>query len=333
MPTPRTPAPGTENHRIDPATRPALRSVPMLQPSIQQLSYLVAVADESTFSEAAATLGVSTSALSQGLAELERRVGLELFVREGRRQVLRDESAEVLAYARRVVADTRDLTRWVGELRGGRAGRLRIGMIDAAAVEHFPDQLRTFRRANSEVELMLSVAPSGELLDRLLRGELDLAVVVEPDELPSEVECSPLIEEDVVVVPPEGSTVGPVNGWGPWVLFPTGSHTRALIERELRSRGARVDVVAESHQPEVLREMARLGVGWTVLPEVQAHRPQDGRQRVRPVGRQQGQSGGRSSSVEEQSRVVLTRRRLMVARLRARSPHGAADRFVALLEG
>ena len=184
MPNPRTPA----------AQRGTSNPAPMVLPSIQQLSYLVAVADEATFSDAAATLGVSTSALSQGLAELERRVGLELFVREGRRQVLRDESAEVLAYARRVVADTRDLTRWVGELRGGRAGRLRVGMIDAAAVEHFPDQLRTFRRANSEVELMLSVAPSGELLDRLLRGELDLAVVVEPDQLPAEVACSPLLE-------------------------------------------------------------------------------------------------------------------------------------------
>ena len=318
MPNPRTPA----------AQRGTSTPALMLQPSIQQLSYLVAVADEATFSDAAATLGVSTSALSQGLAELERRVGLELFAREGRRQVLRDESAEVLAYARRVVADTRDLTRWVGELRGGRAGRLRVGMIDAAAVEHFPDQLRTFRRANSEVELMLSVAPSGELLDRLLRGELDLAVVVEPDQLPSEVACSPLLEEDIVVVPPEGSAIGPIEEWGPWVLFPTGSHTRALIERELRSRGARVEVVAESHQPEVLREMARLGVGWTVLPDVQAGMAQGGR-KTQPKARRDASPRVSAS----QSPMVLARRRLVVARLRARSPHGAADRFVALLEG
>ena len=318
MPNLRTPA----------AQRGTPTPAPMLQPSIQQLSYLVAVADAATFSDAAATIGVSTSALSQGLAELERRVGLDLFVREGRRQVLRDESAEVLAYARRVVADTRDLTRWVGELRGGRAGRLRVGMIDAAAVEHFPDQLRTFRRANSEVELMLSVAPSGELLDRLLRGELDLAVVVEPDQLPSEVACSPLLEEDIVVVPPEGSAIGPIEEWGPWVLFPTGSHTRALIERELRSRGARVEVVAESHQPEVLREMARLGVGWTVLPDVQAGMAKGGR-KAQPKARQD--ASPRVSAA--QSPMVLARRRLVVARLRARSPHGAADRFVALLEG
>jgi DNA-binding transcriptional LysR family regulator len=111
-------------------------------------------------------------------------------------------------------------------------------------------------------------------------------------------------------------------------LFPTGSHTRALIERELRSRGARVEVVAESHQPEVLREMARLGVGWTVLPDVQAGMAKGGR-KAQPKARQD--ASPRVSAA--QSPMVLARRRLVVARLRARSPHGAADRFVALLEG
>ncbi len=288
-----------------------LGSPPLLQPTIQQLQYLVAVSDAPTFSAAAASCGVSTSALSQGLAELERRLGVRLFERDGRRQVLRAESTEVLAYARRVVTDTLDISRWVHELKGGRAGRLRVGMIDAAAVEHCAEQLRSFRRSNDGVNLMLSVAPSAELLDRLARGELDLAVVVEPERATDEFEFTTLLDEDIVVVPPDGVPLGEPDSWGPWVLFPTGSHTRALIERELRVRGARVEVVAESHQPDVLREMARLGVGWTVLPAVQA-------------------GGG---SKRSQSFAELTRRRLVIARLRARSAHGAADRFAAQLQG
>lgn len=283
---------------------------PLLHPTISQLTYLVAVAEAPTFSTAASGLGVSTSALSQGLAELERRLGLQLFERHGRRQVLREEAGTVLAYARRVVADTRDISRWVHELKGGRVGRLRVGMIDAAAVDHFSTQLRSFRRTDASVDLLLSVAPSAELLERLSRGELDLAVVVEPQRDHPEFEFTALLEEDIVVVPPEGVEVAASTEWGPWVLFPTGSHTRALIERELRARGARVEVVAESHQPEVLREMTRLGVGWTVLPAVQA-----GRRRPR-----------------DPQPVVLTRRRLVIARPRGRSAHGAADRLVAMLE-
>ncbi len=283
--------------------------------TVAQLSYLVAVASSSTFSEAAASVGVSTSALSQGLAELERRLGIELFERVGRRQVLRADAAEVLAYARRVVADTRDLARWAADARTGRTGRLRVGMIDAAAVEHFPGSLRAFRRANPDVELHLVVGPSGELLEALRSGDLDLAVVVEPSAPDPSLELEALLDEPLVVVAPEGRTVGPAAEWGPWVLFPSGSHTRDVIERRLRAVGAPVHVVAESHQPEVLREMARLGVGWTVLPEAQVI----SRSRRRSPAKDRG--------------PVLTTRRLVVARRRGRIEQPAADRFVRSLLG
>ena len=305
-------------------------SLPAL--TVPQLSYLVAVADSPTFAVAASSLGVTTSALSQGLAELERRIGVALFERVGRRQVLREEASEVLAYARRVVADTGDLARWAAAVRSGASGRLRVGMIDAAAVHHCAAALRAYRRSHPEVDLRLRVAPSGELLDQLAAGALDAAVVVEPPAPDGTLELDVLLEEPLVVVPAEGLDVaagrrraaGPPDSdagdpatsdpatWGPWVLFPSGSHTRAVVEAALRARGAPVEVVAESHQPEVLREMARLGVGWTVLPELQAH-PGNRRRRV-PA-----------------EPVVLATRRLVVARRAARVANPTADALVTAL--
>lgn len=285
---------------------------PLLHLTISQLSYLVAVADAETFSAAAVSLGVSTSALSQGLAELERRVGVPLFERSGRRQILRDEAADVVSYARRVVADTRDLSRWAADTAAGRTGRLRVGMIDAAAVEHFPEHLRAFRRTNPDVVFRLIVSPSGELLEMLRRGELDVAVLVEPARADDDIDIDVLLEEPIVLVAPEGQTIGEPALWGPWVLFPRGSHTRLLIESNLRALGATVEVVAESHQPEVLREMARLGVGWTALPQAQASSRGDSAGEVGPV---------------------LGTRRLVVARRRTRTAHPAAETFVATLCG
>ncbi|HJO20216.1 MAG TPA: LysR family transcriptional regulator, partial [Acidimicrobiales bacterium] len=91
------------------------RDLPVLPNlTVQQLEYLVAAADAPTRAAAAAGLGVTPSALTQGLAELERRVGLPLFERRGRQTLLRPDAAEVLAHARRVVAATRDLARWAG---------------------------------------------------------------------------------------------------------------------------------------------------------------------------------------------------------------------------
>ena len=279
---------------------------PLVNLTVQQLAYLVAVADHETFSEAAASLSVTTSALSQGLAELERRIGLPLFERQGRRQMLRDEVAEVLAYAKRVVADTRDLGRWVAAAKHGGVGRVRVGMIDAAAVHHLHDAMTSFRRHQPEVDFRLVVAPSGELLEQLRRGDLDLAVIVDPVATEG-LDVVPVVTEELVIVAPNDQAIGGPKTWGPWVLFPRGSRTRELIERALVARGATVDVVAESHQPDVLREMTRLGMGWTVLPLAQSGR------------------------TERSGQVVVAERHLVLARPSARSANPAADQFAQSL--
>ncbi len=249
--------------------RAGVRPLPDL--SIRQLEYLVAVAEEPTWAAAADRVGVSASALSQGLSELERRVGVALFERHGRRRVVRPVASVVVDHARQVLGLTHDLAAWADRTRGGRNGAVRLGMIDAAAVVHFPDVLRRYRSDHPEVDLRLRVAPSGELLDLLVAGELDLVVCVEAPTPRDGIETTALMVEDLAVyAPPDTGQRRSPTGWGPWVLFPTGSHTRALVVDELQRLGAPIDVVAESHQPEVLREMVQLGVGWTALPTSQA---------------------------------------------------------------
>jgi DNA-binding transcriptional LysR family regulator len=238
--------------------------------SIRQLEYLVVVADAPTWAAAADEVGVSQSALSQGLAELERRIGVPLFERRGRRRVLRAAAGDVLEHARQVLALTGDLARWAERVRTGEGGGIRVGMVDVAAVNHYPTILRRFRDDHPDLELRLSVAPSEDLLDSLVGGELDLVVCVAPATPRRGVSTEPLMEEELAVYRPDGKSAGPASGWGPWVLFPTGSHTRAVIEAALRAEGATVETVADSHQPEVLREMVGLGLGWTVLPVIQA---------------------------------------------------------------
>jgi DNA-binding transcriptional LysR family regulator len=243
---------------------------PLPDLSIRQLEYLVAVDESATWATAAATVGVSPSALSQGLAELERRLGVRLFDRDGRRRHIRATAAPVVAHARQVLGLTNDLARWADRIERGATGRVRLGMIDAAAIVHFPDELQAFRVAQPGVELLLRVAPSAQLLDLLVAGQLDAVVCVAPAHAPDGIDIVPLRCEDLAVYSTPASKVGRPAEWGPWVLYPTGSHTREVVVAELRRLGAPLDVVAESHQPDVLREMVRLGVGWTVLPRSQA---------------------------------------------------------------
>ena len=254
--------------------------------TVQQLEYMVAAAASPTRAAAAAGLGVTPSALTQGLAELERRVGVPLFERHGRQTRLRPQAAEVLAHARRVVAETRDLARWAETRRSGSAGTVRLGTIDAVAVHHRAAAIRRHRRVSPDLDLRLTVAPSGALLDSLRVGDLDLVVCVESADPPVGIDTVVCLEEPLHAYAPDGAAVGAPATWGPWVTYPDGSHTRSVIAAGLIAVGAPFEVVAESNQPDVLREMVRLGMGWAVLPEAQAEAGVESLERVRrlPIG-------------------------------------------------
>ena len=279
--------------------------------SIRQLEYLVAVADSPTWAAAADSVGVSASALSQGLSELERRIGVALFESVGRRRQLRSTAQPALDHARQVVSLTRDLTRWAKRLESAQSGRIAVGMIDVAAIEYFPAVLRSFRHDRPDVELRLSVAPSRRLLDDLQSGRLDLVVCVAPPEQVVGIETITLMSEPLVVYAPPGTRIGPASTWGPWVLFPDDSHTRRLVVERLARLGAPVEVVAESHQPEVLREMVVLDLGWTVLP------------------RSQGEAGATTPTVGEQ----LLERDLVIATRAGSVRDPAADALSSALLG
>ena len=287
---------------------------PVLLPnlSVQQLEYLVAAADHPTRAAAAQNLGVTASALTQGLTELERRVGLPLFERQGRSTVLRRQADQVLAHARRVVAETRDLARWAEAQKSGSTGQIRLGAIDAVAVHHKAEAIRRFHQDSPEVDLHLTVAPSGPLLEALQSGDLDLVLCVDPTPAPPGIVTTLLFEEPLMVYAPPGAKQHPILSWGPWVSFPAGSHTRSVIAAALAAEGISYEVVAESNQPEVLREMVRLGLGWAVLPPVQA---ESGVEPLTPV-----------------RRLPIAKRKLVIARRVAAPTDPATEALITALE-
>lgn len=245
-------------------SRPKLAGI-----STSHLEYLQAALTHDTWRDAAADVGVTPSALSQGIAELERRLGLTLFDRQGRRRAPTAEAHHVSHFATRMLAELRELSRWAEEVRSGSIGDLSIGMIDTAAIHHFGDTLVQFRRANPDLTVRLFVHPSNRLLELLRSGEVDAIVAVDPPEDDRAI-ATQLIAEPLYAYAPPGTKIGGASTWGPWVGFPADSRTRALIASNLRRRRVGYDVVAESSQPAVLREMVHLGMGWCVLPQTDA---------------------------------------------------------------
>lgn len=242
-----------------------------LNVSTQQLSAFVAACDHSSLSEAAEALGVSQPAISQTISELEKRLGVKLFERQGRKLVLREDVFYVYEYARSVLASTEGLDVWLEGYKGSASGICRIGMIDTAAVHYFADLIKKFKQDRPGLDFSLSVAPSSRLQEQLLGGKLDAVVIVEPIEPQPEIETTKLLSEDIAIYAPKGGSTKP-QSWGPWVGFPPGSHTRRMISAALAKLGASYEIVAESHQPEVLIKMVDQGFGWTALPASQVER-------------------------------------------------------------
>lgn len=259
-------------------TEPARRAIPV-NVHFQQLAYLREIERSPTWAAAAAHLGLSQPALSQSMAELERRLGVALFEREGRRRRLTEEGRATVRFAREVLARAEVFAEGLERRREGSAGTLRVGMIDAGSLYLLPGAVRRFRDEVPDVDLRLTVGASGALERALRRFELDLAFVVDDDDPPDDLERQPLADEALYLYAPPGRRGDPAAA--DWVLYPPGSHTRERIDEGLRARGIVPRVRLESGNPQVLRQMVALGFGWSVLPAAVAESGPDGLRRRR----------------------------------------------------
>lgn len=239
------------------------RQAATLNLHLQQLAYLREVARRGSISAAAEALHVSQPALSQALAELARRLNAVLFERAGRGRRLTAAGTEALRFAEETLAGAEALERRLAMLRGGEGGPLAVGMIDAASLYVLPEVVRRYRAAYPDVDLKLTVDRSGELLRRLRAFELDLAFVVGPVDEP-DLAAVEVLREPLYVYAPSADTDDPRRAR--WVLYPEGRRTRRIIDEAFARAGITPSVVLESDNPDVLRQMVAMGLGWSVLP-------------------------------------------------------------------
>ena len=295
----------------EPAAQPPARDVdphaPPLNLHLQQLAYVRALERSGTLTEAARRLQVSQPALSQSLSQLERRLGVPLLERDGRRRQLTEAGREVARFAGETLARAGALRDWLDAYAEGREGTLRVGMIDAASLYALPSAIRAFRESHPEVQLELVVDRSGLLLERLARFELDLAFVVGP--VAPEFDAVEVLNEPLYLYAPPATTEEPSEG--EWVLYPPGRQTRRIIDAGLAARGIWPRISLESDNPAVLGQMVALGLGWSVLPE--------------------GVVEGVSPELAASRRDQIAERTLLAARRAQSPPDARAEAFLRLV--
>jgi LysR family hydrogen peroxide-inducible transcriptional activator len=144
---------------------------------VHQLEYLVAVAEEGSFTKAAERLLVAQPSLSQQIKKLEREVGQPLFDRLPRGVALTEAGHRLLQHARRVLHELVDASRRVREVGDRVTGALAVGAIPTIAPFLLPPVVQVFRHRWPEVKLTLVENVTSRLVEEVSRGDLDMAVV------------------------------------------------------------------------------------------------------------------------------------------------------------
>ena len=177
--------------------------------TLTELHALVAVADLGTFRRAALELGYTQSALSHQVANLERKLGHELFSRPGGRGAVKLTGAGHAAYrrARRAIGEADAIRAEIEAAERGSRTRVRIGVSQTTASEIMPAALREFRELHAGVEVVLSAIDTDEqVIAELSRGGLELGFVhdLTPDD---RVEMTAITEDPWVVLTRRDSEV------------------------------------------------------------------------------------------------------------------------------
>ena len=147
---------------------------------LRQLRYFVAVAEEASFSKAAARIPISQPPLSRQIARLEQEIGVRLLERSRHGVSLTEPGRLFLEEARKTLASAAAAIESATRGASGKIGRVTIGFGGSAAYTLLPTVLRVFRRQNPGVMLSLVSLPMTAQLDAVLDARIDVGMLMLP---------------------------------------------------------------------------------------------------------------------------------------------------------
>src|SRR4051795_4358617 len=212
----------------------------------RQLAAFCAVVERRSFSQAAEQLGVTQPAVSLQIRSLEKRLGLQLLDRSGRRVEPTEAGRRLFRSAQRLLAVEEQLLAELGDEEEGELhGRLEIGASTGPGGTVLPVSLAEFQEQHPAVHVALSVSDTQRVIEQVSRRELELGVVGATRRLRGVV-LEPFFRDEVVLAVPKRHrfanktvTLDELRG-EPLVLMQEGAGVRQVIEDELREAGVRL---------------------------------------------------------------------------------------------
>lgn len=265
--------------------------------NLKAFEYVLAVAEQKSFSKAAKKLFIAQPSLSQFIQQLEAQLGTELFDRTVSPVRLTYAGELYIAAARKILDLNRQLFQQISDVASERKGRIVVGISPYRSTYILPYVLPRFYALYPQVEVTLCEEPSTAINRMLLKGDLDLAVTTLPIE-GDLVETIPMATEELFLAVPKAffktydlRAVMPPGGNYPTIeteqlrnlpiiMLNTDQMLHQRMAELCRAHGFEPKPVIESRSIETSHALVMAGIGVTLVP---ASLVEFGNHRERPV--------------------------------------------------
>ncbi len=258
----------------------------MLSLDLQKLQIFCEVARQRSFTRAAEALYLTQPTVSQQVQSLERQIGVRLFERLAKEVYLTEAGKVLYSKAVNLLAQAQETEQSVREAAGISAGKLELGVGVTLATYVLPELLRRFKLtyntpANGTVKFDIALGNTEALAQKLLKNEVDLALVGTPMEPHPLLEVHPFLEDKLILIT-SPADVWAVQGRTTVNLTELGNRTLLIRERGSALQAFASQMLDNSHtHPENFLVMANLeaikrsveiGLGVSIVPALSVQR-------------------------------------------------------------
>ncbi|WP_119421612.1 LysR family transcriptional regulator [Desertibaculum subflavum] len=225
------------------------------------------------FSAAAARLNLTQPAVSLQVRQLERRLGVELVERTGRRATPTAAGRELLAHIRSIDGAVAGAMEAMAAHATGVAGRVRLGTGATACIYLLPTVLRRLRKRYPGLEIVVGTGNTPDMLRAIEENTLDLGLVTLPA-AGRALQVTPLLRDEMVAIAAPGDRRLPAKvtaaalATQPVVLYEPGAHTRRVVDDWFLAAGQSLKPAMQLGSVEAIKQLVGAGLGLGLLPRM-----------------------------------------------------------------
>lgn len=256
-------------------------------------------------------IGLSQSAVSHSVKELETQTGVKLLDRTTREVVLTEAGHQLATRLERLLDELNSTLRDVGRLGQQLSGTVRVAASQTISAHLIPQCIAESNHRYPDIDFVLHDRPQQWVLESIRQGDVDFGIVIDPGAV-SDLECEVVLSEPFLLLCRDDDPLASLSqvAWqalqgANLVLQDYASGSRPLIDAALAAQGVKATIVQEIGHPATLFPMVEAGIGISVLPALALPLPQGSRLTVKRF-------------------VPCVERQLMLVRRKNRSLSGAA---------